>query len=130
MTENQEKMDKALFVNLIMMLSSSALQQMGKLVNPVNNKTEINLESAQLVIDMISMIQKKTKGNLAKEEEKMLSDTISGLQMNYIETANEQKNKAPEKKDKSSDAPAQDKDKKADEPEDKSKSKFHKSYGE
>ncbi|MFC1497114.1 DUF1844 domain-containing protein [Verrucomicrobiota bacterium] len=89
MTEDkaQTAMHKALFTNLIMMLSSSTMQQLGKLVNPMTNKTEINLEGAQITIDMLTMIQAKTKGNLDKDEEKLMSDIIPSLQMNYVEVS-------------------------------------------
>ena len=83
----QNNMNKALFTNLIMMLGSSAMQQLGKLVNPVTNKTEVSLQGAQVTIDMLNMIQEKTKGNLDKDEEEMLKDLLASLQMNYVETS-------------------------------------------
>jgi len=71
-----------------MMLSSSVLQQLGKIVNPLTNKAEVNLEGAQISIDMLSVLKEKTKGNLDKDEEKILNDILSSLQMNYVETVN------------------------------------------
>jgi len=57
MSENkQDQMNKVLFVNLVMMLGSSAMQQLGKLINPMTGKTEIDLEGAQITIDMLSML--------------------------------------------------------------------------
>lgn len=79
-------MNQILFINLITMLGSSAMQQMGKLVNPITKKTEINLESAQITIDMIAMLKDKTKGNLSDEENAVVADILSSLQMNYVET--------------------------------------------
>lgn len=88
MSDNaQKELDKALLVNLVIMLSSSAMQQMGKLVNPMTNKTEVNLEGAQLSIDMLQMLKTKTEGNLDDEEQKLLNDSLTSLQMNYVETA-------------------------------------------
>lgn len=86
-TQSQNDTHKALFLNLVMMLSSSAMQHLGKIVNPLTNKTEVNLEGARMTIDMLEMIRAKTKGNLDTEEDKMLGDLISSLQMNYVETA-------------------------------------------
>ena len=88
---NEEKqrndMNKVLFMNLVMMLASSAMQQMGKIVNPMTNKSEVNLEGAQVTIDMLTMIQARTRGNLDADEEKMLKDILSSLQLNYVEMA-------------------------------------------
>ena len=73
-TPNDANMNKALFANLVMMLSSSAMQQLGKLVNPLTGKTEVHLEGAQVSIDMLAMIQSKTEGNLDDEEKQMLEN--------------------------------------------------------
>ncbi len=82
-----DEYQKALFAQLAMMLASSALQQMGKLVNPVTKKAEVNLEGAQATIDLIDMLAAKTRGNLDKEEERMMSEILSSLKLNYVETA-------------------------------------------
>ncbi len=127
--KEKQEMDKMMLVNLVMMLSSSGMQQLGKLVDPARGKTEVNLEGAQFVIDTLQMLKSKAKGNLDKDEERLLTNTISTLQMNYVETAEAEKAKKVE-------APA---DKKADAvPEknvdaapagDESDPKFKKSYG-
>jgi hypothetical protein len=95
MSQNDTDTDKMLFSNLVVMLSSSAMQQLGKIVNPLNNKTEVNLEAAQVTIDMLTMIKNKTEGNLDQDESKMLSDILASLQMNYVETAESAKNSPP-----------------------------------
>ena len=68
MTEEHSSNDinKALFINLVIMLSSSAMQQMGKLVNPLTNKTQVDLQGAQISIDMLAMLQAKTKGGVIR----------------------------------------------------------------
>jgi len=89
MTEEytKEEMNKVLFVNLVMMFSATAMQQLGKLMNPATKKVELDLAGAQTSIDLLTMLSEKTKGNLDKEEERLLKDTLSALQMNYVETA-------------------------------------------
>ncbi len=82
-----KEMDKALFMSLVMMFSSTAMQQLGKLLNPVTQKVEVDMRGAQASIDVLTMLAAKTKGNLDKDEERMLGETISALQMNYVETA-------------------------------------------
>jgi hypothetical protein len=134
MTEqyNEKEMYKALFVQLVMMLSSSAMQQLGKLVNPITHKTEIDMEGAQITIDMLSMLREKTKGNLESNEETMLGSILSSLQMNYVETL--QSAPAVEKKEeqpKQDTIPENKKAATADSAEtiDKKDPKYHKSYG-
>ena len=85
--KQRNDLNKVLFMNLVMMLASSAMQQMGKLVNPATHKTEVNLEGAQVTIDLLTMIQTKTKGNLDTDEEKMVKDLLASLQLNYVEMA-------------------------------------------
>jgi polyhydroxyalkanoate synthesis regulator phasin len=108
MSDNAPDMNKILFANLIMMLSSSAMQQLGKLVNPMTNKTELNLEGARMTIDMLEMMQAKSKGNLDEEEEKMMKEILSTVQMNYVETSENppDEEKAEEADAKPEDAPA------------------------
>lgn len=82
-----EEMNKALFTHLIMSLATSAMQHLGKLVNPMTNKTEVNLDAAQSTIDVIEMLAAKTKGNLDNDESRFLTQTLTALRLNYVETA-------------------------------------------
>ena len=68
------------------MLAMSAIQQMGKLVDPGTGKAEINLEAAKATIDMLDMLEARTRGNLDAEETRLLKDTLMSLKMNYVET--------------------------------------------
>jgi hypothetical protein len=81
------EMHKAMFMQLVIMLSSSAMQHLGKIINPMTGKTELNLDAAQATIDMVEMIEAKTKGNLDRDEERLLKTTLTSLKMNYVETA-------------------------------------------
>ena len=73
------------FLSLVFSLSAAAMQQMGKMTNPMTNKIEKNLEQAKISIDIIEMIAEKTKGNLIVEEDKFLSSTLSNLQLNFVD---------------------------------------------
>ncbi|MFA7158448.1 MAG: DUF1844 domain-containing protein [Kiritimatiellia bacterium] len=90
MTENND-MNKYLFINLATMLSMSVMQQLGKLVNPAAGKAEINLDAAQATIDTLDMLAAKTKGNLDKDEERIMQETLAMLKMNFVETKEMQK---------------------------------------
>jgi hypothetical protein len=127
-----EEVHKAYFVQLVLMLSGSALQQMGKLIDPQSKKAQVNLEAAQATIDLLDMIEAKTKGNLDKEEERMLRDTLMSLKMNFVETMEAGGGEsAPADQPKPQAAPAAE-EKKAEEikpgPGDGKEPKFHKKY--
>jgi len=77
----------ALFVSLLMMFHSAAMQYLGKIKNPASDKIEKNLEQAQAIIDMFDMLKEKTKGNLTAEEEKYLSSLAQELKLNYVDEA-------------------------------------------
>ena len=80
----QEEMQSVLFSQLIIMLATTAMQQMGKLVNPATGKTEINLEGAQATIDLIDMLKKKTEGNLDQDEEQLVTNLLYDLKLKYV----------------------------------------------
>ena len=73
------------FIGLIYSMSQAALHQLGKIVNPLTGKVEKNLNEAKMTIDMIDMLKEKTKGNLSKEEETFLNNTLATLQLNYAD---------------------------------------------
>lgn len=82
--ENKEK-DQLLFIQLILMFQTAAMQHMGKLKNPLTDKVERDLSQAQISIDMLEMLHKKTKSSLSQEEERMLSMVLQELRLNYVD---------------------------------------------
>jgi len=97
-TPSPRDMDTVRFISLISMFASSAYQSMGKIANPITGKVERNLDGAQGMIDILVTLQKKTRGNLTKDEERMLTSTISDLQMNFVKEK-ERPSPVPEKKE-------------------------------
>ena len=95
MSETENKLDQ-LFMNLVLSLHSAAMQQMGKLKNPITDKVERNLGQAELSIDMLDMIKKKTEGNLSEEENKFLKQMLNELKMNFMDEKNKGEEKPPE----------------------------------
>ena len=73
------------FMSLVFSLSQAAMQQMGKITNPITGKIEKNMQQAELTIDMINMLKEKTEGNLVEEEKRLINDTIANLQLNFVE---------------------------------------------
>ncbi|MCK4537401.1 MAG: DUF1844 domain-containing protein [Candidatus Krumholzibacteria bacterium] len=77
--------ERFLFHHLLAMFQTLALQQLGKITNPVTGKVERDLQQARITIDMIAMLQKKTAGNLEEDERKLLDSILIDLQMNYVD---------------------------------------------
>jgi hypothetical protein len=103
MNEDLSKMDP-LFLQLILSLQAGAMQQMGKIASPMDGKVERDLKAAQFSIDILDMLDKKMKGNLADEEAKLLGHVLYELRLNYVDEA---KKKEPEPKaEKTADQPA------------------------
>jgi len=76
-----------LFSALVIMLHSAAMQQLGKIKHPVTGKVERHLPAAQDTIDMLDMLTAKTKGNLSTDEEKLLTQVVAELKLNYVDEA-------------------------------------------
>ena len=72
------------FSTFVLSLASSAVYSMGEFQDPVSGKTSLNLAQAKQSIDILSMIEEKTKGNLAAEEEKLLGHLLYDLRMKFI----------------------------------------------
>jgi len=76
------------FEQMVFLFQSAALQHMGKLKNPASDKVERSLPEAQFMIDMLDMIQTRTKGNLGPDEERLLTTVIKELKLNYVDEMN------------------------------------------
>ncbi len=75
------------FAALISMLTTQALFALGLLQVKGQEKREPDLELAKYNIDMLETLEEKTKGNLTKEEETVLSNTLNELRMGYVKVA-------------------------------------------
>jgi hypothetical protein len=84
-SDSRESMNEYLFHHLIAMFQTLALQQMGKLVNPITGKLERDLQQGRITIDMLQMIKDKTEGNLEPGEQAVLDRALTELQMNYVD---------------------------------------------
>jgi hypothetical protein len=98
MAENESgKKDEFHFVQLVLMFQSAAMQQMGKVQNPLTQKIERNLDQAKFSIDMLETIQNKTENNLSENEKKFLEQALFGLRMNYLDEVRKDEQKEEEK---------------------------------
>jgi len=78
--------EKLGFKELISMLATQALMYMGAFPDQ-SGKAMVSLDVARLNIELLGVIEEKTKGNLSDEESTMLTQTISELQHQFVEVS-------------------------------------------
>ena len=72
------------FTTIVSMLATQAMLNLGTLPNPMTGKTDRNLPQAKHAIDLIEVLQEKTKGNCNPQEEVMLQSLLHELRMAYV----------------------------------------------
>jgi hypothetical protein len=91
---DQTAKNEILLTQVVFMFQTAAMQQLGKLKNPMTDKIEKNLEQAQMSIDILEMFQQKMKANLTDNESRMLNEVLRELRLNYVdEVTKDQKDK-------------------------------------
>jgi hypothetical protein len=72
------------FSTFVYSLSTSALVHLGEIPEPITEKMDKNLPLAKQTIDILGILQEKTKGNLTQEEENLLNSFLYDLRMRYV----------------------------------------------
>ena len=72
------------FSTFVFSLGTSAMYHFGDFPDPVTKKAERNLEAAKQTIDILGILQDKTKGNLSEDEERLLESLLYELRMRYV----------------------------------------------
>ena len=74
------------FAGFIISLATTAAVHFGDLADPnTGEREQPNLAAAHQMIDLIAMLQDKTKGNLAPEEAKLVEDLLYELRMRFVQ---------------------------------------------
>ena len=73
------------FSTFIYSLSTSALVHLGEIAEPTTQQMAKNLPLAKQTIDILGLLQDKTKGNLAEDEENLLNSILYDLRMRYVQ---------------------------------------------
>jgi len=75
---------RADFASFCVMLYSEALVHLGQVPDPTTGQPHRDLEQAQFTIDLLAMLQEKTRGNRTPEESAVLEEILSTLRMAYV----------------------------------------------
>lgn len=73
------------FSSFVFSLSTSAMMLMGEQLDPRQSPVPVNLAQAKEIIDILSLLETKTKGNLTGEEQSVLTEMLYALRMKFVE---------------------------------------------
>ncbi|MCA1802749.1 MAG: DUF1844 domain-containing protein [Rhodothermaceae bacterium] len=88
-----EQHQQLLFMMLIQQHEQIAGMGLGRIPNPVTNKTEMDLQSAKYAIDTLMMLQTFTKGNISNDMNEFLEQTLTRLRIDYARAVSDAKRK-------------------------------------
>ena len=75
------------FSSFVISLGSSSLMLMGEQLDPHQTPIPVNLPQSKEIIDLLSVLEDKTKGNLTPDEQTVLRDMLYALRMKYVTLA-------------------------------------------
>jgi hypothetical protein len=76
--------DPASFASFMMSIASNAASSLGMMEHPVTGKREVDLELGKHWIDVLGMLEQKTRGNLLPQEQQILEGLLADLRMQYV----------------------------------------------
>ncbi len=82
--DESHELPPATFLVLMSTLATQAMAAMGLIPDPLSGTPTVNLPMAKHFIDLLAMLQEKTKGNLSDEEANHLRDGLHQLRMVYV----------------------------------------------
>jgi hypothetical protein len=91
----QDQMNSALFASMVMQTTNMALIFLGHAPNPQTGQTAQDLEHAKYFIDQLEMLAAKTKGNLDKQEDALLKQSLTHLRLSFVEAVEHPPTPAP-----------------------------------
>ena len=80
--------DPASFAGFLMSIASNAAASLGMMEHPVTRKREVDLELGKHWIDVLGMLEKKTRGNLLPQEQQILEGLLADLRMQFVSLSN------------------------------------------
>ena len=102
----REEIMSALFGHMIIQNANMALMFLGQTPHPQSGEKVVELETAKMFIEQLEMLEVKTKGNLTREEEKLLQQSLMHLRMTFVQVIENPPASEPEKKAEAPATPA------------------------
>jgi hypothetical protein len=84
MEPGDEDHEEVSFTSFVMSLATQTMVQMGEMQPPPGMEIPVDVESARQTIDILAMLQRKTRGNLSTEEVRFMEEVLHTLRMSYV----------------------------------------------
>jgi hypothetical protein len=81
------------FETLVSFLSTTTMFQLGLLAGPGGERIPADMPNAQRTINLLEVLQEKTRGNLSPNESRLLDDVLYELRMTFVELQKRQARK-------------------------------------
>ena len=86
--DEQQDPTAVTFVGFVLSLAHTAAYHFGDVPDPVTGQSgEVNLAAAQQIIDILTLLDQKTRGNLTAEERQLMEQLVYELRMRYVEAS-------------------------------------------
>jgi hypothetical protein len=86
---DQVQMPKIDFTTFVLSLNSSALVNLGFETDPLSGGKSVNLPIAKQTIDILAMLEEKTRGNLSDDEKRLMTHILYELRLLYVKKRDE-----------------------------------------
>jgi DNA replication initiation complex subunit (GINS family) len=87
--------DPASFINFLMSIASNAAAALGMMEHPVTGERRVDPELARHWIDVLGMLQQKTRGNLAPQEQQIFEGLLADLRMQFVSVSGSRQPNSP-----------------------------------
>jgi hypothetical protein len=86
---DQVRMPKIDFTTFVLSLNSSVLVNLGFETDPISGSKAVNLPIARQTIDILAMLEEKTRGNLTDDENRLMTHILYELRLLYVKKRDE-----------------------------------------
>ena len=84
--ETPQDPSEVTFIGFVLSLAHTAAYHFGDVADPMTGQTgQVNLAAARQIIDILTLLEQKTRGNLSAEERQLMEQLVYELQMRYVE---------------------------------------------
>ncbi len=88
-SEGKCVMPEVTFSSFVLSLNTSALYHLGEIGDPQTGRKRLDLDLAKNTIDILALLQEKTKGNLNNDEGELLTRVVYELKMRFVQRCEE-----------------------------------------
>ncbi len=89
-SDSRDEIMAAHFASMVMQTAQMAVMLLGQMPHPETGQTVTDFEGAKMFIDQLEMLEVKTKGNLNKDEEQLLKQSLLGTRMAFVDAIEKQ----------------------------------------